>query len=480
MVTRFLLNTLIKISVLGALVILCGASNPNRQAVVAEIGDERITLEEFWLAYLDYLKNPKAFDSPKAREQFLDELILTKVLAKEARKQGKDNDELLRYKIDAYRDKCLRDQHFDTVIRPKIRIEEKDVEDAYLFTQEERRLRHLFFKTEVEADSAFDLLQHGAEFDSLAAHTFSDSALAHTGGDLGWVDWDQLEYDLGMTAFRLNPPFISRPVKSPFGYHIVRVTDFKKKPLITRQEYQVHRRKAKALLSWKLGDKYALEYIREMFSHASIQFHPDVMGFVDKKLKDQFKRKPSIVDQMSEVHLKESEVRTVELSLWDVRHEVMATVNGHPYTVGDFVGAIVYVPYAAVYNGFRVAFEYAVRDFLLTQEARSMGLGKEERVQMKIGLYRDFLLQLALRRELVRNVIISEMELHTYYSRHRNELKGATFEQAREFLGDFLVTKRKQEVVPERFKLLTANIVIRKHMNVINHYYDAVLKYEEQ
>ena len=468
------------VAAIGTVLFLFVAGDQNRQAAVAEIGNEKITLQEFWLAYLDYLKNPKVFDSPTVRENFLDELVRVKVLAREARREGKENDELLQYKIDAFRDKCMRDQHFERVIKPKIHVEEKDVEEAYLFTQEERRLSHLFFKTKGGADSAFDLLQRGAEFDSLAARLFADSALAHSGGDLGWVDWDQLEYDLGMTAFRLNPPFVSRPVKSSFGYHVLRVTDFRKKPLITRQEYLVHRRKAKSLLSWKLGDKYALDYIRDMFSHASIKLYPDVMGFVEKKLKDQFKRKPSIVDQMSEVHLKEGEIRTVELNLWDARHEVMAQVNGKPYTVGDFVGALAYVPYAAIYSGFRTAFDYAVRDFLLTGEAQGMGLEQSESVQMKTSLYGDFLLQLALRRGLVRNVTVSEKDLKTYYSVHREELKGATFEQARDFLKDFLLTKKKQEAVPDRYKSLTRNVVIKKHMKVINDYYDAVLKYEEQ
>jgi foldase protein PrsA len=480
MLHRYPMKAFSVIAVLGGMLFLFVGGDPKRQAVVAEIGSQKITLEEFWLGYLDYLKNPRVFDSPKLREEFLDELILAKVLAKEAEREGKGNDELLQYKIDAFRDKCLRDQHFERVIKPKIHIEEKDVEEAYSYTQEERRLSHLFFKTKAEADSAFDLLRHGAEFDSLAAHDFTDSVLAHSGGDLGWVDWDQLDYDLAMTAFRLDPPFVSRPVKSPFGYHILRVTDFKKKPLITQQEYLVHRRKAKYLLSWKLGDNYALEYIRDVFSHASIQLNPDVMEIVDKKLENQFKRKPSIADQMSEVHLKEGEVRTVEMNLWDARHEVMATINGKPYTVGDFVGAMAYVPYAAVYNGFRTAFDYAVRDFLLTEEARSMGLDEEERVQMKAGLYRDFLLQLALRRELVRNVTVSEKDLQEYYRAHRKELKGATFKQVHAFLKDFVLTKKKQQAVPDRFRMLTNNVVIKKHMKIINEYYDAVLNYEDR
>ena len=480
MVKFFLSKIFAGVAIIGLLPVIARAGGAKRDAVVAQIGPEKITLEEYWLAYVDHLKNPNVFDSPKVREELLDELILAKVLAKEAEKEGKGNDELLQYRVDAFRDKCMRDQHFERIIRPKIHIEEKDIEEAYLFTQEERKVSHLFFKTKAEADSAFELLQHGASFDSLAAHIFTDSTLAHSGGDLGWVNWDQLDYDPGMTAFRLDPPFVSRPVESPFGYHILRVTDFKKKPMITRQEYLVHRRKASALLSWKLGDKYALDYIRDMVSHASIRLNPDVMEFVDKKLEHQFERKPSITDQMAEIHLNEGEIRTVRMNLWDARHEVMATVDGKPYTVGDFVGALAYVPYAAVYNGFRSAFDYAMRDFLLTEEAKAMGLGEAERVRMKTQLYRDYLLQLGLRRELVRNVAVTEPEVEAYYAAHKKELKGAPYEQVHDFLKDLVLTHKKQEAVPGRFRELTKDVTIEKHMKVIHDYLDSVLTYDDQ
>jgi hypothetical protein len=464
--------------VLTLLFLFVGADG-KRQAVVAEIGNERITLEEFWIGYLDVLKNPKMFDSPEARAGFLDELIMARVLAREGEVRGKGNDELFKYKVNGYRDKCLRDQHFEAVIKPGIHVEEKDVEEAYQFTQEQRKLSHLFFKTRHEADSAFALLQLGADFDTLARTTFQDSVLSTSGGNLGWVEWDQLDYDLGTAAFRLRQPFVSRPVKSPFGYHILKVTDSRKNPLITRQQYVLHRRKVRYLLEWKLGDKYSLDYVRDMLSHASVQVFPEVMDFVRKKVANQFVRKPSISDQMTEIHLRESEIRVLERSLWDARNEVLALVNGKKYTVGEFMTAIVYVPYASVYSGFKAAFDCALRDFLLTEEAISMGLERAERVEMRTRLYREYLLQLAYRRELVRNVKVTEDNLRAYFERHKAELKNATFEQIHDFLQDIVLTKKKQEVVPARYSELTAGLIIRKHIKVVNDYYDALLRYEE-
>lgn len=461
---------------LGLALAAAPAHAVNPDSAVAEWGTHRITFEEFRVAYLDVLKNPKVFDSPKVRESFLNDMITGRVLAEEAEKAGRGKNELLAYKIRAYQDKCLRDRHFEQVIKPKVRVSEQDVEEAYLFTQEERRLSHLFFPTREQADSAFSLLRQGMDFDTLAARTFADSALARSGGDLGWVEWDQLDYDLAMAAFRLRPPFLSKPVKSPFGYHILRVKDFKKKPLITRREYEVHRRKARYLLEWKLGDKLALEYIRDMGARTTVTYRPEVMGFVDRKLKGQFTRKPSAADQMSEFHLRDGEVQAIEQSLWDARSEIMAEINGRPYTVGEFVGALTFLPYNALYNGFKTAFDYAVRDLLLTREAEEKGLGVDAPVVLRTNLYKEYLYQLDLRREMVRNVTAEESELKAYYKEHRKTFKGAAYYEVRDFVRDQVIRQKKQRVVPDRVAELTRNTPVRKNLDIINAYYDAIAR----
>ncbi len=258
---------------------------------MAEFGPHRITLSEYRLAYQEVVRNPGVFDSPTAREEFLDEMIAGRLLAAEAKRRGRGVDESMKASMDAYRDRRLRRAHFDAVIKPAVRVEERDVEEAYRFTQEQRRLSHLFFPDIRSADSVYALLAKGATFEALAAGVFADSALARSGGDLGWVSWDQLDYDLAMTAFRLKVGAVSSPVASSFGYHILKVTDFKKNPLITRQQYEDRRRKVRYLLESKIGEKEALAYVRSMLSRATIRLNPEVLDFVRGKLQDIFSEK---------------------------------------------------------------------------------------------------------------------------------------------------------------------------------------------
>lgn len=450
-------------------------TNIHAQTIV-EFGNHKITLDEFKTAYLDIIKKPNVYDSKELREEFLNELIASKILAEEAAKSGFNENLLLKYKIEAYENKCLRDAHYETVIKPKISISETDIEDAYLFTQEERRVSHLFVKTKEEADSLYKQLEQGKSFEELSKIIFTDSSLANNGGDLGWVYWDQLDYDLATEAFKLPVNKISEPIKSPFGYHIIKVTDFKKKPLITQREYEVHRKKAKYLLEYKIGEKYSYEYIDGMLKNAEIVIYPEVIKLVDEKLSNKFKRKPTDVDQMYEMQLRDEEVRVIETNLWDHRDQIMALINGEKLTVGDFIGFLNFINYDVIYSGFKNIFDYTVRDFLLTHEAIKLGLESGEKVKMKTGLYKEFLLQLEFRKSLIRNVVANEEEIQKLYREKKEKFNGASYEQMKEILREFITNQKKREVVPNYVNSILTGYVIKKDLRLIHDYYDSILK----
>ena len=455
--------------------LIVNSCSKNKIEIVAEIGNQQITLEEFRIAYLDVIKKPDAFDSPEFREKFLDELIASRLLAQEAEKRGYYDDEKLQYKVAAYKNKALREAHFEAVIRPQFSITEENIQEAYIFLQEERKISHLFANTKHEIDSVYLLLKNGRIFEEIAKDLFSDPSLAENGGDLGWVNWDELEYDLAMTAFRMPTDTFSVPIKSQYGYHIIEVTDYKKKPLITRQEYEAHKIKAKARLEFMLGDKYAYDYINNLFANAEIKIYPPIVSTVRIKLKNLFQRKPDQFNQMNEMQLTDDEVRTVERNLWDMRHEKFATINGQDYTVGDFIGALNYVPYSIVYSSFKKSIDYAFRDFLIDQKAKKMGLEDTQNVKYKYNLFKEYLLQLELRRDIVKGVKVTEDEVKQYYELNKPVFKGAEFRQVEKIIEDILKRKKKSESVPKFVEQLLDNKSIKKHLEIIHSYYDTVL-----
>jgi foldase protein PrsA len=442
--------------------------------VVAEFGNFSIRFDEYRYTYYEILKQPTVYDSKQLRESILEELIARRLLAAEAEKNNYGMDEELQYRADAYRNKCLRDAHFKYVIKPNVKVTEEDNSKVYRFLQEKRRISHLFFNTKEEADSVYQLIIKGASFKELAKQVFTDSALSASGGDLGWVFWDQLDYDLSMAAFTLPVNQPSEPVKSQFGYHIIMVTDYQKNPLISEYEYQAHKQKAKTLLEYHLSDKYAFEYIGEMMKKADVVVMANVMKAVRDKVQAQVTRKPGKYDSMSEVQLNDEEIKKVNEDLGSRRKEVMAAINGINYTVGDFIGDLAYIPYNITYTDFTAAFNYAVRNFLLAKEAESLGLGQDEEVITKANLFREYFVSAKFRRKLVDDARVTEEEIEKYYDENQEIIKGAPYDAMYPVLEKQLLRDKQMNVSQEYVKILLKDAEVKKRMDIINNYYDAL------
>lgn len=72
------------------------------------------------------------------------------------------------------------------------------------------------------ADSVFRLVRAGEDFADLARR-FSDDGTRENGGDLGFIRRSDVVREFGNVAFSLNPGAVSAPVKTPYGYHLIKV-----------------------------------------------------------------------------------------------------------------------------------------------------------------------------------------------------------------------------------------------------------------
>lgn len=113
---------------------------------------------------------------------------------------------------------------------------------------ERRRVRHILFEVPVDADAqskeaalaearaiSEQLKADPAQFAELAAEKSDDQGSASQGGDLGWISKDTLVPEVEAAVFDLPENQISDAVESPFGYHVLEVTEIQEptvKPLV--------------------------------------------------------------------------------------------------------------------------------------------------------------------------------------------------------------------------------------------------------
>lgn len=83
---------------------------------------------------------------------------------------------------------------------------------------------HILVKTEQEALGVSYDVNHGKDFEAVAKEK-SLCPSGKKGGDLGWFGRNMMVKEFEVAAFAMKPGEISKPVKSQFGWHIIKVLE---------------------------------------------------------------------------------------------------------------------------------------------------------------------------------------------------------------------------------------------------------------
>ncbi|ENQ3077278.1 peptidylprolyl isomerase PrsA [Bacillus cereus] len=113
-------------------------------------------------------------------------------------------------------------------------ITDKEVKDNY---KPEIKASHILVKDEATAKKVKDELAQGKSFEDLAKQYSEDPGSKEKGGDLGYFGPGKMVKEFEDAAYKLKKDEVSEPIKSQFGYHIIKVTDIKElKPLDKEQD----------------------------------------------------------------------------------------------------------------------------------------------------------------------------------------------------------------------------------------------------
>jgi foldase protein PrsA len=117
-----------------------------------------------------------------------------------------------------------------------VKVSDKQIKDYYEQNKDqytEVRTSHILVDKESTAKEIEQELKNGADFTELAKKQSTDKVTAAEGGDLGYLSGGSKEMDPTFlaAAMKLKKDEVSEPVKTMFGYHIIKVTDRKETPL---------------------------------------------------------------------------------------------------------------------------------------------------------------------------------------------------------------------------------------------------------
>ena len=169
-------------------------------------------------------------DNPQVRDQAREMLITRELVLQEADKRGVIQKESVREQLEQSRVGVLVAAVFEDYVEregvsdAELKAAYENVKDEY--SGKEYHVEHILVDKEADAKAIIAQLKAGANFEDIAKAKSKDPGSAKNGGDLGWVSDKSLVPEFSKAMVQLKTGQITdKPVKSQFGYHIIKVVD---------------------------------------------------------------------------------------------------------------------------------------------------------------------------------------------------------------------------------------------------------------
>lgn len=263
-------------------------SNP----VLAKVNGSEIRQSDVALAEEELGPSLAQMDPSTKKENVLAFLIDMKIVAKAAEDKKIENSEDFKKRLAFTRNRLLMDSLLSSEGKAATTDDamKKVYEDAskQIAGEQEVHARHILVETEDEAKAIEADLKKGTDFAELAKKKSKDPG-ASDGGDLGFFTKDQMVPEFSAVAFSLEPGKISDPVKTQFGWHIIKVEEKRnrKAPDFDQVKSQIETyvtRKAQADYVAKLREAAKVERMDQPDTAAKTDAKPDAAKPTDTKM----------------------------------------------------------------------------------------------------------------------------------------------------------------------------------------------------
>src|SRR5882757_2422418 len=213
-----------------ALVLLAGLPVRAEEAnpVLAKVNGAEIRQSDVAIAEEELGPSLAQMDPATKKENVLAFLIDMKIVAKAAEAKKIEDRDDFKARLAFTRSRLLMDNLL--AVEGKAATTDDAMKKVYedaskqITGEQEVHARHILVETEDEAKAVAEELKKGADFAELAKKKSKDPG-ASDGGDLGFFTKDQMVPEFSTVAFALEPGKISDPVKSQFGWHIIKVEE---------------------------------------------------------------------------------------------------------------------------------------------------------------------------------------------------------------------------------------------------------------
>lgn len=214
-----------------------GSESSSNSEVVASTKNGDVTKDEFYNKLVD-----------KYGDSVLKEMVYDQVLSEKFSVSDEDVQKRLEQMKQQYGDQFQsvlekngfkNEEQFKQAIRSSmlkqkaaaegVEVTDEEVKQYYENMKQEVKVSHILVEDKETASEVQKKLNNGGDFAKLAKEYSTDKQSAQKGGDLGYISTGQMVLPFEKAAYNLKVGKVSEPVKSQYGYHIIKVTDKREK-----------------------------------------------------------------------------------------------------------------------------------------------------------------------------------------------------------------------------------------------------------
>ena len=262
-----------RITFLAIFSILLGCQKKPEGKIIVKVNQVALTEEQIEEFLPPEYKRSVTLEQKKS---FVQKWIENELLYQEARKRKIDQKKELQNRIHTTIKDLVVMELLDKEFGENISATEEEARNFYLQNQdnfkreeEEVRASHIFLKSKTQADSVYQELKKGADFAKLAQQESEDSLTNRQGGDLGFFSKSEIAPFIAEVAFKLKNGEVSAPIKSDYGYHILKVRDKQEKG--TERDFNLVKDQILNYLTNQKRDRKVRELVEQLKAKAKIE-----------------------------------------------------------------------------------------------------------------------------------------------------------------------------------------------------------------
>lgn len=256
--------------------LLLAACARDQDRIIAREGDTVVTASEFE-AYAKFKRIP--LDNDKVRQAALDRYVERKALAKAIQHSGRLDQAAVDAELADFRMELLSSRYFEQYLKDT--VTDEAIANYYAahaadYRQQRAHAAHIMVRapenlsgTELQArqtqiQEIYSRLRAGADFAVLAQTDSEDKLSGKRGGDLGWLKQGAVDQAFSDALFALKPGEYSAPVRTRFGFHIIKLVEG---PETVQQPLE----KVRGEIRYKLANLAKAQEVARLLGHEPVE-----------------------------------------------------------------------------------------------------------------------------------------------------------------------------------------------------------------